>query len=125
MAWWKKALLALSLLAIWFCGLIILGSYGYEGQYFWLSCSALATGFAVAPFWRLRYSNWYWPTIAVLGLLHVAALYFERALAGRSELPPKGVVQIMLLIDCMASWSIMVAVCWIMTRRFPWQLSDQ
>jgi len=125
MAWRKKALLTLGLLAIWSCGLIFVGSYGYESQYFWISCSALAIGVAVAPFWRLRSSSWYWLTIAFLGLVHVAALYLERAFVGHRHLPPKGMVQGMLVIDCMASWSIMVGVCWVVTRRFPWQLSDQ
>jgi hypothetical protein len=125
MAWWKKALLALSLLAIWLCGLLLVGSYGYQSQYFWVSLSVLSIGFAVAPFWRFRSSNWYWPTIAVLGLVHVAALYFERTFTAHHHLPPKGLVQGMLVVDCMASWSIMVGVCWIVTRRLPWQLSDQ
>ena len=125
MVWWKKALLTLGLIAIWLCGLILVGSYGYEGQYFWFSFNALAISFAVAPFWRLRSSNWYWPTIAALGLVHIATLYFERTFVGHRELPSKGLVQGMLVIDCMASWSIMVGVCWIITRRFPWQLSDQ
>jgi hypothetical protein len=125
MAWWKKALLTLGLLAAWLCGLIFVGSYGYASQYFWLSGSVLAIGVAVAPFWRFRSSNWYWPAVAVLGLIHLAALYFERHFVGHRELPPKVLVQGMLVIDCMASWGIMVGVCWMTTRRFPWQLSDR
>jgi hypothetical protein len=125
MVWWKKALLTLSLFAAWMCGLIFVGSYGYASQYFWLSGSLLAIGVAVAPFWRFRSSDWYWPTVVVLGLIHLAALYFERSFVGHRDLPPKGLVQGMLVIDCMASWSIMVGVCWMTTRRFPWQLSDE
>lgn len=125
MAWWKKMLLTFGLLAVWLCGLIFVGSYGYQSQYFWLSGSVLAIGFAVAPFWRFRSSSWYWPTIIILGLIHLAALYFERTFVGHRELPPKGLVQGMLVIDCMASWSIMVGICWMTTRRFPWQLSDR
>lgn len=125
MAWWKKMLLTFGLFAIWFCGLIFVGGYGYASQYFWSSGSALAIGFSVAPFWRLRYSSWYWPTIAGLTLIHLAALYLQGTFIAHPELPPKGVVVGMLLIDCMASWSIIVAACWMTTRRFPWQLSDQ
>jgi hypothetical protein len=125
MAWWKKALLTLGSLVVWSCGLIFVGSYGYESQYFWLSGSALAIGFAVAPFWRLRFANWYWPTVVGLGLFHLAALYFEPTFVGHRELPTKVVVQGMLVIDCMVSWGIMVSICRMTTRRFPWQLSDQ
>ncbi|MGI4881512.1 MAG: hypothetical protein ACRYG4_28960 [Janthinobacterium lividum] len=125
MAWWKKALVTLGLFTAWFCGLFVVGSYGYSSQYFWLSISVLAIGGAVAPFWRFRSSNWYWPTIVALGLIHLAALYFERTFVGHRELPPKGLVQGMTVIDCMASWSMMVGVCWITTRRFPWDLPDQ
>jgi len=32
MAWWKKMILTLGLLAAWFCGLIVVGSYGYASQ---------------------------------------------------------------------------------------------
>ena len=125
MAWWKKALFTLSLFSAWMCGLIFVGSYGYASQYFWLSGSLLAIGFAVAPFWRLRSSDWYWPTVVGLVLIHLAALYFERDFVGHRDLPSRGLVQGMLVIDCMASWSIMVGACWITTRRFPWRLSDQ
>lgn len=125
MEWWKKALLTLGLLMVWLCGLIFIGSYGYASQYFWLSGGVLAIGVAVAPFWRLRSSTWYWPTVVVLGFIHLAALYLERTFIGQRDLPAKGLVQGMLVIDCMASWSIMVGVCWMITRRFPWQLSDQ
>lgn len=125
MAWWKKALLTLGLLAAWSCGLVVVGSYGYESQYFWLSGSALAIGVAVAPFWRFRSSNWCWPTVVALGFIHLAALYFERTFVGHRELPPKGVIQGMLVINCMVSWSMMVGICWMATRRFPWQSSDQ
>jgi len=89
MAWWKKALLTLGLLAAWLCGLIFAGNYGYASQYFWLSGSALAIGFAVAPFWRFRSSNWYWPTAVVLALVHLAALYLERTFVAHRELPAK------------------------------------
>ncbi len=124
-AWWKKMFLTFGLLAAWLCGLIFIDGYGYASQYFWLSISALAIGFAAAPFWRFRYSSWYWPTIAGLILTHLVALYLQRSLAAYPELPPKGAVLGMLLIDCMASWGVMVAACWIITRRFPWQLSNQ
>ena len=125
MAWWKKALLLRAgLPAVWVCGLNFAGSYGYPSQYFWLSASIAAIGFAVAPFWRFRSSNWYWPTIAAVGLIHLTALYFERQFIGRRELPPKGLFLGMLVIDCMAIWGIMVGVCWVTTRRFPWQLPD-
>lgn len=125
MAWWKKVLLTLGLLAAWLGGMIFAGSLDYASQYFWFSCSGLAIGFAVAPFWRFRSANWYWATVIVLGVFHLAALYFERTFVGHRDLPAKGLVQGMLLIDCMASWSIMVGACWMATRRFPWQLSDQ
>jgi hypothetical protein len=125
MAWWKKALATLSLLAIWSCGLILIGGYGYESQYFWFSGCALSIGVAAAPFWYLRSSSWYWPTIAVLALIHLGFLYFERQFISNRDLPSKGLVQGMFVIDCMASWGIMVAVCRIVTQRFPWRLSDE
>lgn len=118
-------LLTLGLLVVWLCGLIFVGPYGYASQYFWLSGSALAIGVAVAPFWRFRSSSWYWPTILVFGLIHLASLYLGRNFVGQRDLPPKGLVQGMFVIDCVAGRSIMVGVCWMTTSRFPWQLSDR
>lgn len=92
---------------------------------FWLSGGVLAIGVAVAPLWRFQSSNWYWPTVVVLGLVHLVVLYLERTFVGHRELPQKGLVQGILVVDCMASWTIMVGVCWMANRRFPWQLSDQ
>jgi len=125
MTWWKKVLLALCFFVAWFCGLILVGSYGYPSQYFWLTGSAFAIAVAVAPFWRFRSSNWYLPTIVILGLIHLVALHVERTLVGHRDLPPKGVIQGILVIDIMASWGVMVGICRISTGRFPWQLSDQ
>jgi len=125
MAWWKKALITLSLLAIWSCGLIFFGGYGYESQYFWFSGCVLSIRVAVAPFWHLRSSSWYWPTIAVLVVVHVGLLFFERRFIGNRNLPAKGLVQGIFVIDCMTSWGVMVAVCRVITQRFPWRLSDR
>lgn len=125
MSKWKKALLALGLIALWACGLVVVGNQGYPSQYFWGSVAVTAIGFAVAPFWRLRASIWYWPAVALLGIANLAALYIERAYVSDPELPSKGVVQAILVVDCMASWSFMVIVCWLFSRRFPWQLPEQ
>ncbi|MEI6484679.1 MAG: hypothetical protein WCO11_00270 [Sphingomonadales bacterium] len=125
MAWWKKMLLAFGLFFIWICGLIFIGSYGYTSQYFWVTGSVFAVTFGVSPFWRFRYSNWFWPTVFGLGLAHFFLLYLARDFVGERELPSKAMVQGLALIDIVASWSMMVGTCWISTRRLPWQQADQ
>ena len=125
MSWWKRALLTIGLFALWLCGLIVVGGHGYPSQYFWLSGSAVAIGFAVAPFWRFRASGWYWPTVAFLGAANLAALLIERAYISNPTLPAKGVVQGLIILDVMASWAVMVGICYLIKGRFPWQLTDQ
>lgn len=125
MIWWKRPLLALGLSALWFCGLVVVGGRGYPSEYFWLSVSALAVGFAVAPFWRFRASAWYWPTVAFLGAAHLAALAIERAYISNPTLPAKGVFLGLFVLDVMASWGVMVGVCYLLKGQFPWEMADQ
>ncbi len=125
MIWWKKALLALGIFVIWFLGLIIVGGQGYSTQYFWVSSSALAVVFAVAPFWRFRFSAWYWCTTAALVAANLIALYIMRAKVSVHDLPANGIVQLLVVVDCMASWVVVVGVYYIIHRRFPWQTSRQ
>lgn len=126
MAWWKKLLIVLSLIAFWMCGLFFVGGFGYSKQYLWLSLSILVLFWAAIPFWRSRSSSWYWPTIVVLGLIHLIALYVGRTFIGHGEMPPKWLVQAMVGIDIVASWGVMIGVSWLITRRFPpWHLPWQ
>ena len=118
----KKALVGLSSFIIWFFGLIIVGEEGYASQYFWVSGCALAIGFAVAPFWRLRRLAWYWCTIAALAVANLSAVYIMRARAAEATLPSKGTVQLMLVLDGLACWAVMIGVCYAIHRRFPWQM---
>jgi hypothetical protein len=122
MSRWKKAFVGLGLFIIWFFGLIIVGQEGYASQYFWVSGCTLAIGFAVAPFWRLRRSAWYWCTIAALTAANLSAVYVLRARAAEATLPSKGTVQLMFVIDCLACWAVMIGVCYAIYRCFPWQM---
>jgi hypothetical protein len=125
MVWWKKASLTLGLFVIWFVGLIVVGGQGYPSQYFWISGGAAAIAFAVVPFWKLRTSVWYWPTVAALAVANLVVMYFARLAVGHRDLPAKGLVQLMFIADCMISWGAMVCVCWLFCRLFPWQLLNQ
>ena len=125
MIWWKKMLVVFGLFVVWLCGLIIVGEQGYPSQYFWLSMTILAVGFAVAPFWRLRGSVWFWPTTVLIEVANLALLYTEREFVANSDLPSKGVIHTMLVIDVMGSWAVMAGVCWLFNKRFPWQLEDE
>ncbi|KMS54447.1 hypothetical protein V474_21660 [Novosphingobium barchaimii LL02] len=125
MARWKKALVGLGSFVTWFFGLIIVGEQGYASQYFWLSGCALAIGFAVAPFWRLRRSAWYWWTVAAITTANLSLVYLMRARAAVTELPSKGTVQLMFVVDCLACWAVMVAVCYAIYRKFPWQMASE
>jgi hypothetical protein len=121
----RKAGLVLGVFVVWLVGLIIVGGLGYPGQYFWVSFSALAVVFAVAPFWRFRDFAWYWWTIAGLAVANLVALYIMRVKVEVRDLPAKGVVQLLLVADCMMCWAAMVGVYYALHRRFPWQVSDQ
>lgn len=125
MSWWKKMLITFGLFAVWFCGLIIVGGWGFPSQYFWTSGTFLAVGFAVAPFWRFRKSIWFWSTTMSLEVANLAFLYVERDNVANPDLPSKGIVQGLLLLDVMGSWGIMVGVCWLISRKFPWQQVDE
>lgn len=118
----KKALVGLGSFIVWFLGMIIVGEDGYASQYFWVSGCALAIGFAVAPFWRLRRSAWYWCTIAALTAANLSVVYVMRAQAAEATLPSKGMVQLLLLFDIMMCWFVMIRVCYAIHRRFPWQM---
>jgi hypothetical protein len=120
LAWWKKALLVVFSILAWTVGLLIVGGWGYSGQYFWSSLCVAAVGFAVAPFWRLRGSIWYWPTVALLILINLAAMYLNRDFVAVGDLPSKGAVQGLLLLDCMACWALMVGIAYLFDRKFPW-----
>lgn len=124
MARWKKALVGLGFFVTWFFGLIIVGEEGYASQYVWVSGCLLAIGFAVAPFWRLRRSAWYWWTIAALTAANLSFIYFMRTRAAVATLPSKGTFQLMLLVDCLACWAVLVGVCYVIYRQFPWQMTS-
>jgi hypothetical protein len=121
MSWWKRLLIVFGTLGLWMLGLILVGGWGYASEYFWSSGSAMAVGFAVAPFWRRRASTWYWPSVALLILLNVALLYVERAYIAKPDLPSKAVVEVLLVVDCMACWALMVGVAYLFERKFPWE----
>lgn len=125
MSWWKKMLISFGLFAVWLCGLIIVGGWGYPSQYFWTSGTLFAVGFGVAPFWRLRSSVWFWPTAVVIEVANLAMLYADRNIVANPDLPSKGIFEGLFLIDCLGSWGVMVCVCWLFTRQFPWQLADE
>ena len=125
MIWWKKAVLSLCLFALWFCGLIVVGGKGYPSQYFWLSGSAFSICLAVAPLWRFRASVWYWSTVAFLIATNLATIYFARDYISNPDLPAKGVVQGLGVLDCMASWVVMVGVCYLVKGQFPWRVTDE
>jgi hypothetical protein len=120
LAWWKKALLVLFCIVAWAIGLFVVGGWGYSGEYFWSSLSVTAVGFAVAPFWRLRASIWYWPTVALLVVVNLAALYIKRDYVTLGDLPSKAAVQGLLVLNCMACWSLMVGIAYLFDRKFPW-----
>ena len=120
MVWWKKAFLLIVAFVAWFSGLIVVGGWGYPSQYFWFSESILAIGCAVAPFWRRRGSTWYWPSVGLITIINLAVMYVERDYVAQRDLPAKGVVEGLLLLDCMASWLLMVGLAYLVDRRFPW-----
>lgn len=117
---WKKFFLFLICFAFWMVGLVVVGNWGYAGQYFWSSGSALCVGFAVAPFWHRRSSRWYWPTVVFLILANFVVLYFERNLIAYRNLPAKGIVQGIFVVDCMTCWALMVGIAYLCERKFPW-----
>lgn len=116
---WRGFFLFLIAFVLWAVGLIIVGQWGYDEAYFWASECAIAIGFAVAPFWRHRWSRWYWPTVVLLSALNLAALLLTGVVA-EHELPSKGVLQLILLADCIACWALMVGVARLADGRFPW-----
>jgi hypothetical protein len=120
LAWWKKALLILIGIVTWGFGLFVVGGWGYAGEFFWCSLSAIAIGFAVAPFWRHRRSIWYWPTVVILIVINLAVMYVERRHIFLDDLPSKGIVQGLVVLDCMACWGLMVGTAYLFDRRFPW-----
>ena len=117
---WKKFLLLLVAPVLWMFGLILAGGRGYESQYFWASGCIVAIGFAVAPIWRRRASVWYWPTVALLIAINLAAMYVTRDYVAHRDLPSKGVVQGLLLLDVMGCWALMVGVAYLTDHKFPW-----
>ena len=125
MSKWKLALLGIGLFLLWFYGLFAMGERGYDRQYFWASECLIALSFAVAPFWRLRTTRWYWAAILLLVPAHLGALYAKWAYISDSELPSKGIFKGIVVLDCMASWCVMVGICWLTTRRLPWQQPPQ
>ncbi len=123
--WWQRMLLTFGLIILWAISLFIVGDWGFASQYFWFSACVAAIGFAVAPFWRLKASSWYWLTILFLAVSHLVALYFERSFIAEPHLPPKGIFQMLFLADVMASWAVMVGICWTVTRQFPWNITEE
>ncbi|MEG3155309.1 hypothetical protein [Sphingomonas sp. RB1R13] len=121
MAGWKKPLLLIAAFVSWFSGLILAGGWGYPSQYFWFSASILAIAIAVAPFWRRRGSTWYWPSVALITGINLTLMYLKRDDLAQRDLPAKGIVQGLLVLDCMASWLLMVALAYLADRRFAWQ----
>ena len=120
-SWQKKLLLTFAGMAGWFFGLILIGEWGYPSQYFWITGCAFSIGFGVAPFWRLRASAWYWPTVGLLVVGNLVALWVWRDFAAHTELPSKGLVQAMLIADIMASWAVMVVIAYVIDRQLPWR----
>ena len=120
MSWWTKFLVVLIGLVLWVLGLLFVGQKGYAGQYFWVSECAVAIGFAVAPFWRRRASIWYWPTVALLVIVNLTVIYAMRDYVAIGDLPSKGAVQGLLVLDCIASWLLMVGIAYLVDRKFPW-----
>ena len=118
-------LLGFGLFAVWFIGLFVVGGWGYPSQYFWISGTFVAASVAVAPFWRLRGSSWFWPTAVLIEVVNLALLWAERGFVANPTLPSKGVVKGLMLLACMADWAIMVGACWGIRRQFPWQLPDE
>src|SRR5665213_2443767 len=47
---------------------------GHGGVFEWALVFTLGTGLAIAAFWHRRTTRWYWPAVALLVALHVAAL---------------------------------------------------
>ena len=105
---------------MWMVGLFVVGGWGYASQYFWASGCALAIGFAVAPFWRLRASIWYWPTVALLIFANLVMLYARRDYIAYRDLPSKGALEALFVVDCMACWLMMVGIAYLAERKFPW-----
>lgn len=125
MRWWKKLLLGFGLFAVWFTGLFVVGGWGYPSQYFWTTGTLIPLTAAIAPFWKLRGSSWFWPTTVLIEMSNLALLWVERGFVANPELPSKGVVKGLMVLDCVGDWAIMVGVCWVISRKFPWQLSNE
>lgn len=121
MAWWKKALLGTCVFVSWFAGLIAVGSRGYPSQYFWGSEALLAIVCAVAPFWRHRSAVWYWPSVGLFVIANLALMYLGRDHVGQTDLPSKGVVQGLVVADCIACWFLMVGIAYLVDGKLPWK----
>jgi hypothetical protein len=124
MAWWKKLLLGTCAFVLWAAGLGVAGSTGYPSQYFWCSAALIAIACAVAPFWRRRNAVWYWPSVGFLIIANVAAMYLERGYVAQTDLPSKGLVQLLVVIDCIACWLLMVGCACLVDGRFPWKADE-
>ena len=120
MVWWKKFALGALSFAAWVGGLIVLGGWGYASQYFWFSAAILAVAVSAAPFWRRRRSTWFWPSVALSIGANIVLMYVKRDFLSESKLPPKGIVEGMLIVDCSACWLLIVGVAYLTDHRFPW-----
>lgn len=125
MSRWKKALILIGIFVAWSSSMIFADGKGYSSEYFWISCSLTAIAFAIAPFWHLRTSPWYWPAIGLVGALNLGALYLLRSCVSNPDLPSKGTVQGLFILAIVVDWSIMVAACWLVSRHLPWRSLDE
>jgi hypothetical protein len=91
-------------------GLILVGGWGYPSHYFWGSGCLLSIGTAIAPFWRFRRSVWYWPSVTILIIINLAMLYGNEDYIAHRDLPSKGAVAGLFVLDCMACWLLMVGI---------------
>ena len=55
-------------------GLFVADAHGVAGVYEWSVLFALGAGFAMALFWGRRKAGWYWPTVALITVVHIVAL---------------------------------------------------
>src|SRR5690242_14983209 len=124
MAWWKKALVGTCGVVLWIAGLGLAGSLGYPSQYFWFSMAIIAIAGAAVPFWRHRNAVWFWPSVGLLVVANVAVMYFERDYVAQTDLPSKGVVQALLIVDCIACWLSMVGFAYVVDGRLPWKADE-
>lgn len=125
MSWWKRPLIALAAMIMWFFGLLAVGALGYPSEYFWASECAGAIGFAAAPFWRFRASRWFWPSVVVLIIVHLVGMYLLRVQVSVRNLLSKAAFQGLLLADCMACWLVIVGIAYQAEGRFPWKDGKQ